>query len=216
VIACACIFVLGVTAASLASKPPGTPGNGGKPKGGTNTCQPGYHEVRDQDGKVVGCEHNGDAGGNCGQNQSGDIGNGNGNQGNGGDKGYGNKDGCTETTTTETTGCTINCGNPCTANCGGSTPGCVENCGNTTTTAPPSTTPATTTTASPPASKPPTNKQLQKALQKQVAKLTAAERAHVGHAARKGELSNTGLPLLPSSLLSFGLIGLGLAVRRLS
>src|SRR5262249_60444722 len=64
-------------------------GNGGKPKGGSNICQPSFH---DEGGT---CVHNGDAAGNCGQNQSGDTGDGNGsNRGNGGDKGYGNGDGC--------------------------------------------------------------------------------------------------------------------------
>jgi hypothetical protein len=64
-------------------------GNGGLEKGGTNTCQPSFH---DEGGT---CVHNGDAAGNCGQNQSGDTRNGNGsNEGNGGDKGYGNQGSC--------------------------------------------------------------------------------------------------------------------------
>jgi hypothetical protein len=64
-------------------------GNGGKPKGGTNICQPGFH---DEGGT---CVHTGAAAGNCGQNQSGDTGDGNdSNRGNGGDKGDGNRDGC--------------------------------------------------------------------------------------------------------------------------
>ena len=64
-------------------------GNGQTDPGGTNTCQPGDHS---QGGS---CVHNGDGAGNCGQNQSGDTGNGNGtNNGNGGDHGYGNSTAC--------------------------------------------------------------------------------------------------------------------------
>src|SRR5262245_60655502 len=84
------VLSLGVFA-SMASAGNGN-GNGSMPKGGTNTCQPGYHEAGGT------CVHNGDGGGNCGQNQSGDMGNGNGsNQGNGGDKGYGHRPGCGDT-----------------------------------------------------------------------------------------------------------------------
>ena len=55
--------------ASMASAGNGN-GNGGMDKGGTNTCQPGFHDAGGT------CVHNGDGGGNCGQNQSGDTGNG--------------------------------------------------------------------------------------------------------------------------------------------
>jgi hypothetical protein len=67
-------------------------GNADTPQ--TNPCPPGEHAVYDQNGEFVSCEHNGDGGGNCGQNQS----------GNGGDNGYGDdEDGCTVTTPTDTT-----------------------------------------------------------------------------------------------------------------
>jgi hypothetical protein len=105
----------------------------------------------------------------------------------------------------------------CTANCGSTTPtppnpGCVDNCGNTTTSEQTTTTPAAVTP--PPKSKPPTKQQLKKQLKKQEQALTSAERAHVGPAPRKGELSNTGIPLAPVSFLGLGLLGLGLALRR--
>jgi hypothetical protein len=61
-------------------------GNGQKPPGGDNPCPPSYHAEGDQ------CVHNGDGGGNCGQNQS----------DNGGDHGYGHEE-CGEETPTETT-----------------------------------------------------------------------------------------------------------------
>jgi hypothetical protein len=74
-------------------------GNG---KGGPNPCPPSEHAVYDQNGNFVSCEHNGNPSGepgggigNCGQNQSG-------NPGNGGDAGYGNGDACVVTTTTPT------------------------------------------------------------------------------------------------------------------
>jgi hypothetical protein len=76
------VLSLGIFASVAAAANGNGNGNGGMDKGGTNTCQPGFH---DQAGT---CVHNGDAAGNCGQNQSGDTGNGNGsNQGSGGDKG---------------------------------------------------------------------------------------------------------------------------------
>lgn len=65
-------------------------GNGGLPRGGDNPCPPSYHAEGDA------CVHNGDGGGNCGQNQS----------DNGGDHGYGHEGQCgeeTETTPTDTT-----------------------------------------------------------------------------------------------------------------
>ena len=87
----AVVLSLGILA-SVAQAADGN-GNGSKPKGGTNVCQPSFH---DEGGT---CVHNGDAGGNCGQNQSGDTGDGNGtNRGNGGDKGYGNRDSCDAST----------------------------------------------------------------------------------------------------------------------
>jgi hypothetical protein len=81
--------------------------NNGNGRGGPNPCPPSEHAVYDQNGNFVGCEHNGNPSGepgggigNCGQNQSG-------NPGNGGDTGYGNGSDCvvttTETTPTETT-----------------------------------------------------------------------------------------------------------------
>src|SRR5262245_12712554 len=85
----ALVVALGIFASVAAAADGTRNGNGRMPKGGTNTCQPAYH---DEGGM---CVHNGDAAGNCGQNQSGDTGNGNGsNQGNGGDKGYGNRGDC--------------------------------------------------------------------------------------------------------------------------
>jgi hypothetical protein len=101
--------VLGFAVSGVALASNGN-GNGGKPPGGQNPCPPSEHAVYDQNGNFAGCQQNGNPSGepgggigNCGQNQSGDQGNGNGsNQGNGGDKGYGNGDGCTVTTTTPT------------------------------------------------------------------------------------------------------------------
>jgi LPXTG-motif cell wall-anchored protein len=61
-------------------------GNGHSPPGGDNPCPPSYHAEGDT------CVHNGDGGGNCGQNQS----------DNGGDHGYGNGEGCGSSTTTTT------------------------------------------------------------------------------------------------------------------
>lgn len=76
--------------------------NNGNGKGGPNPCPPSEHAVYDQNGNFVSCEHNGNPSGepgggigNCGQNQSG-------NPGNGGDTGYGNGDGCVVSTTTPT------------------------------------------------------------------------------------------------------------------
>lgn len=81
-------------------------GNGGKDPGGPNPCPPSQHAVYDQNGAFVSCEDNGNPSGqpgggigNCGQNQSG-------NPGNGGDTGYGNGKDCavtTDTTPTDTT-----------------------------------------------------------------------------------------------------------------
>jgi len=81
-----CVFVLGVcpTAAVAASGHQGggsnDPGTGGKHG---QDCAPGYHDTANGS-----CEHNGDGGGNCGDNQSGND-NGLGNNGN--DNGFGHK-----------------------------------------------------------------------------------------------------------------------------
>lgn len=76
--------------------------NNGNGRGGADPCPSSQHAVYDQNGNFVGCEHNGNPSGepgggigNCGQNQSG-------NPGNGGDTGYGNGGGCVVSTTTET------------------------------------------------------------------------------------------------------------------
>jgi hypothetical protein len=65
----------------------GLAGNGNGPQGpGNHDCRPSTHWNGQE------CVHNGDGGGNCGQNQG---------YGNGGnDNGYGNKGDCEETTTT--------------------------------------------------------------------------------------------------------------------
>jgi hypothetical protein len=78
-------LVTGVSVNAPASDPTSSNGNGNghKPPGGPNPCPPSEHGVFDSHGTLVGCAHNGDASGNCGQNQSG-------NPGNGGDHGYGN------------------------------------------------------------------------------------------------------------------------------
>jgi LPXTG-motif cell wall-anchored protein len=215
-------------------------GNGGKPKGGDNSCPPSTHEVRDSDGNVVSCEHNGDGGGNCGQNQS-DQGNG----GNGGDHGYGNKDGCGTTTTTTTPetvqvckdgkvqtepagtvddgSCNVTTTTPTTTTTPG---GCVSNCGGgttTTTTTPTETTPPTTTTpavtppvVTPPVVAPPVfnpkSPETKKQLQKQIAKSKRGvqDNAPVASGALPHTGFNAGLMALAGALL----LASGLGLRR--
>jgi len=134
----ALVAVLGVFSA-MALADPGN-GNGGKDKGGKNPCPPSQHGVYNASGAFVGCEHNGDGGGNCGQNQSGKGDK----TGNGGDKGYGHKDDCTvedtPTTPTDTTPTTPTTPTPPT------TP---------TTPTPPVTPPVTTTPTTPSVTPPP-------------------------------------------------------------
>jgi hypothetical protein len=179
VIACSSLFVLGVTAAALASKPPAPPGQ--DPCSHGNTGKPCRPDPQPENGKD--CDHHGKQGGV-------------------------NEDHCKGDTQPPPP--------PpgCTTNCGGTTPSCVDNCGNTTTTPPTTTTTEQTTTTPAPPNKPPTKQQLKKQLKKQVQNLTPAERAHVVSKPVAGELSNTGMSLVPVSLLGLGLVGIGLALRR--
>lgn len=212
----------GLTASyALADKPPDTPGNGGLPKGGDNPCGPSEHGVYDQNGNFLRCEHNGDGGGNCGQNQS----------ENGGDKGYGHKGDCTETVPeTTTTGTTTQTTTTTPTTTGTTTTTPTTTTTETTTQPPPTTTESTTTqtttteptttttpvvppTVKPPKPPPVTTPALQKQLKKQAEK---ANPNHVttAHPQAAGELPNTGLPLGAVVALGLSLVGVGLRLRR--